>query len=60
MKDSEATVDNLEECGCCGCYHRPEFTGDCREDAERFAVPEEVIAAIHGICPVCKENREKS
>ena len=26
----------LEECGCCDCYHRPGFHGDCRNDAERF------------------------
>jgi len=28
--------DELEECGCCGCYHYPDFHGDCREDWERF------------------------
>lgn len=27
------------ECGCCGCYHRTDFVGDCREDAERFPDP---------------------
>ncbi len=26
----------LEDCGCCGCLHFPEFDGDCREDWERF------------------------
>jgi hypothetical protein len=26
----------LEDCGCCGCSHFPEFNGDCREDWERF------------------------
>jgi hypothetical protein len=25
------------ECGCCDHWHRPEFTGDCRDDAERFS-----------------------
>jgi hypothetical protein len=30
------TYIELEECGCCSCYHRPEFLGDCRDDAERF------------------------
>lgn len=29
-------LDNLQECGSCGCYHRPRFAGDCRNDAERF------------------------
>ena len=27
------------ECGCCGAYHRADFWGDCREDAERYPVP---------------------
>ena len=27
---------DLDECGCCGGYHRPQFSGDCRDDAERF------------------------
>lgn len=26
----------LEDCGCCGCSHFPEFDGDCREDFDRF------------------------
>lgn len=26
----------LEDCGCCGGFHFPEFAGDCREDWERF------------------------
>jgi hypothetical protein len=32
----EVVVDHLEECGCCSCHHRPEYWGDCRNDAERF------------------------
>jgi hypothetical protein len=24
------------ECGCCGQYHRIDYYGDCRNDAERF------------------------
>ena len=32
----EEVVDHLEECGCCGGHHRPEYRGDCRNDAERF------------------------
>jgi len=27
---------SLEECGCCGGYHRTDWHGDCREDSERF------------------------
>jgi hypothetical protein len=26
----------IEECGCCGAYHRQGFAGDCRDDSERF------------------------
>lgn len=26
----------IEECGCCGCYHRLDYWGDCRNDSERF------------------------
>lgn len=29
-------VEDLEECGCCDDYHRPEFGGDCRQDDARF------------------------
>jgi hypothetical protein len=29
----------LDDCGSCGCYHRPGWHGDCREDSERFPVP---------------------
>lgn len=29
-------LPDLDECGCCGAYHRAEFVGDCRNDAERF------------------------
>lgn len=27
------------ECGCCGCYHRDDFYGDCRENSERYDDP---------------------
>lgn len=26
----------IEECGCCEHYHRVDFYGDCRDDAERI------------------------
>lgn len=31
----------IEECGCCDQYHRVAFYGDCRNDNERFADPED-------------------
>ena len=27
---------SLVECGCCGMFHRTDWPGDCRNDAERF------------------------
>lgn len=29
----------MEECGQCGCYHPINWTGDCRDDAHRYAGP---------------------
>lgn len=29
-------VNTFIACGCCGAYHRTDFTGDCREDSERY------------------------
>ena len=26
------------ECGCCEHYHREDYYGDCRNDAERFTL----------------------
>ena len=31
----------LVECGCCSCYHPNTFWGDCRDDANRYASPED-------------------
>lgn len=28
------------DCGSCGCYHREDFRGDCRQDDERFTAGE--------------------
>lgn len=33
------------ECGICGCYHPWDFTGDCRDDGNRFATPEDYLEA---------------
>lgn len=32
----EVIIDFMEECGSCGCYHRPDYDGDCRNNLERF------------------------
>jgi len=26
------------ECGCCGCYHKEGYEGDCRNDNERYSL----------------------
>lgn len=35
----EELLEDLEDCGSCGGYHRVNFEGDCREDSERFPEP---------------------
>ncbi len=40
------------ECGCCCCWHRAEFTGDCRNDAERFASPEQAANRLNSLVQV--------
>lgn len=32
----ETLPDELDECGCCGGFHRPDYRGECRNDWERF------------------------
>ena len=50
--DPEAKV-SMVECGCCECYHREDFWGDCRTDSQRFiphdgaGEPEYVCADFH-------------
>ncbi len=39
------------ECGCCGGYHAPDYTGDCRDDAHRYT-PEQ-MEAWHGTARTC-------
>ena len=36
LRDDLIDAGGLEECGCCGQYHRVQFAGDCRHDDERF------------------------
>lgn len=55
MTDSEyfdlvmQAEDQLEECGSCGAYHRKDYWGDCRNDAQRFASPEDYLERTQGI-----------
>ena len=34
------TMQAIYECGICGHYHRSDWNGDCREDAERMTLDE--------------------
>ncbi len=34
---TENAKPTFDECGSCSCWHPVEFTGDCRDDANRFA-----------------------
>ena len=33
---AKVKTEDLEECGCCGQWHRKDFFGDCRNDEERY------------------------
>ena len=34
--DEDNPPEGWESCGCCEQYHPPRFTGDCRDDANRW------------------------
>lgn len=41
MKESTVWLENnppsnWEECGCCGGFHPRNYTGDCRDDLNRW------------------------
>ena len=40
-------MDILYECGICSCWHPWEWNGDCREDANRYADPEDYAERLH-------------
>ena len=35
----------IYECGICSCYHPWDWDGDCRDDANRYATPEDYMEA---------------
>lgn len=41
-----ANMKLFYNCGICDCYHPAEWNGDCRDDANRFAMDE--LDAAHG------------
>jgi hypothetical protein len=50
-------MPRIVECGCCGSYHRAEYFGDCRNDAERFASEDDALARL-GVASVEVERFE--
>lgn len=54
LSELEGNTVAIEECGCCGHYHRLDFVsgrfiqykGDCRNDEERFASEEEALERL--------------
>lgn len=40
------TLPTYYECGCCGSYHPTSWDGDCRDDANRYALDQ--LDAKHG------------
>lgn len=36
MENNENNL-KLKECGQCDCFHKPGYTGDCRDDYNRYA-----------------------
>ena len=47
------------ECGCCSCWHRVDFHGDCRQDDERFASPEQAANRLKRDVLVCYDDDGK-
>lgn len=37
------SLNELVECGYCGCFHHRAYTGDCRNDDERFPTPDPAV-----------------
>jgi hypothetical protein len=51
MRDN-SEIHHLYECEICGGLHRWEFSGDCRDDANRFADEEDFARRI-SIARIC-------
>ena len=47
--DLEAKV-SMVECGCCECYHREDFWGDCRTDSQRFLPHDPIDGEPEYVC----------
>lgn len=40
------TKIQVVECGCCSCYHPKDFTGDCRDNNNRFSGMEDNVEVV--------------
>ena len=47
------------ECECCGCWHRADFRGDCREDSERFPEPPDDAADLVSLEEQMEEEEDR-
>lgn len=59
-----AAEEYLEPCGSCICYHPVGFSGDCRDDSNRFASPEDLVSIwlaapklLWTLKQICREYR---
>ena len=41
---------SMVECGCCECYHREDFWGDCRNDSQRFLPHDPIDGEPEYVC----------
>lgn len=39
----------IKQCGSCNCYHPFGFSGDCRDDENRYAAPEDAQERHPGV-----------
>ena len=46
LEAGESFPVEISQCGSCGGYHRVGYKGDCRNDAERFHLPEDAGKAL--------------
>lgn len=56
IREWRKPVVEVIECGCCGEYHRLAYTGDCRDDAERFTDLEDAAERLGKVVEVIAED----
>lgn len=43
-------MERIVQCGCCEQFHRADYTGDCRNDDERFESEEDAAERLGVSC----------